>query len=101
MLAGQPGESAGREDNFKNQLGRGVRIGVVGGAGAALVAGAAVGGGVDAAAAGGGGNGWPTGTIVTFFSTTGVIGLSRPSRSTRVIVFTTSTDEGSHCPKIV
>jgi len=55
MLAGQPGDSAGREDNFKNQLGRGVRIGVVGGAGAALVAGAAV--GADGAAAGGGGNG--------------------------------------------
>jgi hypothetical protein len=48
------------------------------------------------AAAGGGGSGAPTGTIVTFFSTTGVSGLSRPSRSTRVIVFTTSTDDGSH-----
>jgi len=56
MLAGQPGDSAGREDNLKSQLGRGVRTGGVGDDGAALVAGAAV-GGADAAATGGGGNG--------------------------------------------
>jgi hypothetical protein len=53
------------------------------------------------AAAGGGGSGWPTGTIVTFFSTTGDSGLSCASRSTRVMVFTTRTDEGSHWPKMV
>src|SRR5690242_8828255 len=80
--------------NEKFQLGcgagaAGVALGPGGGAGAVVS--------VD----GGAGSAWPTGTIVTFFSTTGVSGLSRLSRSTRVIVFTTSTDDGSHCPKIV
>src|ERR1700679_4267039 len=67
----------------RNQLGLGARAGgagvVVGGAPVAPVAGAGV--GADAAA-GGGGSGWPTGTIVTFFSTTGDSGLSCASRST-------------------
>jgi len=33
-----------------------------------------------------GGIGWPVGTIVTFFSTTGVRGLSFASRCTRAMV---------------
>ena len=81
-----------------NQFGLGARAGAGVAAGLVADAGVAVGAeaGADAAAAGGGGNGWPTGTIVTFFRITGAKGLSRPSRSTRVIVFTTKTEEGSH-----
>src|ERR1700756_883555 len=81
-----------------NQFGLGVKAGAGVAAGLVAGAGAAVGAeaGTDAGAVGGGGSGWPTGTIVTFFKSTGANGLSRPSRSTRVIVFTTKTEEGSH-----
>jgi hypothetical protein len=43
--------------------------------------------------------GWPSRTMVTFFSTTGVSGLSWPSRCTRAMALTTSTLGSSHWPK--
>jgi hypothetical protein len=53
------------------------------------------------AAVGGAGSGWPSETIVTFFRTTGVTGLSFASFSTRAIVLTTLMLASSHWPKIV